>query len=96
MIVVDASVWISALVKEDVNNAQSLDWLTTRTLDGRLMYLPGIILPEVSGAVNRRTGLRHDGTLALRSLTSNPYVQIVDTDEELAVTSAEMAIQCEL
>ncbi|MEA2530271.1 MAG: hypothetical protein QOG89_1915 [Thermomicrobiales bacterium] len=57
--IVDASVWISALLPQDVHHSVSRTWRRARIADGGTFTLPWLILPEVAGAVARRTG-QHD------------------------------------
>jgi predicted nucleic acid-binding protein len=54
--IVDASVWISALLPQDVHHSVSRTWRRARIADGGTFTLPWLILPEVAGAVARRTG----------------------------------------
>jgi len=94
MSVVDASVWVSSLVTEDVNHDASRRWIDRQLSEGRPLYGPWILLPEVTGAVARRVGV---GTLAqwVQHQIDGYLGQLLildDLDEELARESARLAI----
>lgn len=49
--VVDASIWVSALVPHDLHHVASLAWLTQQWRGGGDLVAPTLLLPEVGGAV---------------------------------------------
>ncbi len=55
MIVVDASVWVGILLPFDEFNAASEAWLATVSDGDEIFTAPVIVLPEVAGAITRRT-----------------------------------------
>ena len=54
--VVDASVVVSALVSHDAHHEVSRRWLARHVEGGGLVIAPALLLPEVAGAIARRTG----------------------------------------
>ncbi|HEY7032216.1 MAG TPA: type II toxin-antitoxin system VapC family toxin [Thermomicrobiales bacterium] len=90
-IVVDASVWISALLSKDVNHGVSRAWRRAWIAAGGTFTLPLLILPEVAGAVARRTGQARLGDRAVATIVANPRVTLVSVDRQLARLAAEHA-----
>ena len=89
--VVDASVLVSRLVPHDVHHQASDRWLARHIDAGGLIIVPGLLLPEVAGAVARRTG---DARLARRATTAIlglPSLRVVPLDEPLARAAARLA-----
>ena len=91
MIVVDASVWVSRLLHRDVNHAASRRWLIEQVGSGRPLVGPSLVIPEVAGAISRRTARPNLGHRAVRLLLRVPDLRLVPLDHELAVTAAELA-----
>ena len=70
--VVDASVWVSRLVPQDVHHAASRRWLEEQAAGGDLLISPTLLLAEVAGALSRRMGqseLAHQAVQMLLRLT---------------------------
>ncbi len=91
MIVVDATVWVSRLVRQDVFHQQSRHWLNAHTAAGGRLVAPLLLPAEVSGAVSRRTG---DPTLARRAVASLLRVsslRLVPLDPQLGRAAADLA-----
>lgn len=96
MIVLDSSVWISSFLTIDVHHFISTGWIEQTTKLGDTYIVPSLFLPEVAGAVRRRTGDGFSGQLALQQIRSNPTVQIVPLDVSLAETAARLAVDLSL
>ena len=91
-VVVDASVWVSYVLREDVHHQTSHLWLTGHLRGGGLVVAPTILLAEVGGPVARQTG---DLTLArntYRELLQLPTLRIVPIDYRLGTATATLAI----
>ena len=56
MYVVDASVWVSRFVLNDVHHEPSYSWLEGTVIRGELIVAPALLLAEVAGAISRCTG----------------------------------------
>lgn len=91
MIVIDASVWVSALLTTDVNHASSEPWLHQQLEDGREIMAPAILQAEVSGAVARRNRSIEDGLKALAFIEAVPRLRRNPLDEALRLESARLA-----
>jgi predicted nucleic acid-binding protein len=95
-VVVDASVWVSALVPEDVHHAASHRWLEARLREGALLVAPVILLAEVGGAVARRTGDIALGRQAVDMLLAFPTLRLAPVDDRLGSEAALLAAQLRL
>ncbi len=91
--VVDASVWVSVLVPQDVHHTQSRAWLEERMREGALLIAPVILLAEVGGAVARRTGESGLGRRAAEVLLSLPNLRLVPVDDRVGYEAARLAAQ---
>ena len=91
MYVVDASVWVSRFVLDDVHHQPSRRWLDRQVEREEVIVAPALALAEVAGAVSRRTGRSSLGTGAIASLQRLPSTRLVSVDVELAQLGAELA-----
>jgi predicted nucleic acid-binding protein len=91
VIVVDATVWVSRLVTQDVFHQQSRRWLSAHTAAGGRLIGPALLPPEVAGAVSRRTGDPSLARRAVESLLQLPSLRLVPLDPQLAQAAAELA-----
>jgi predicted nucleic acid-binding protein len=89
--VVDASVVVSNLVPHDVHHAASRAWLTRHVSDGGLVVAPALLLPEIAGAVARRTGVPRLARRAVEALLQLHAFRLVPVDADLARTAADLA-----
>ena len=56
MYVVDARVWGSRFVLNDVHHEPSYSWLEGTVIRGESFVAPALLIAEVAGALSRRTG----------------------------------------
>lgn len=91
--VVDASVVVSRLVPHDVHHEASRSWLTRHVAGGGLVIAPALLLPEVAGAVARRTGEPRLARRAVEAVLRLPALRLVSVDDALARTAARLAGQ---
>ena len=94
--VVDASVWISAFVRQDVNHAASRRWLAQRTTVSEDLIAPVILLVEVGGGVSRRTGRPSLARRAVRELLNAGKLRLIPLDRRLAQSAALLAVDLRL
>ena len=96
MIVVDASVWVSALGRHDIHYRASRQWLDQYMAEGGLVIAPVILLAEVAGAIARlRSSPRH-GRQAMSRLLEAPRLRLVPHDGGFAQTAARVAADLRL
>jgi predicted nucleic acid-binding protein len=89
--VVDASVWVSALVVHDTHHTASRRWLRRHSSRTTLLVVPTLALAEVASAISRRTG---DPVLGLRSMEavlSLPRLRLVPLDPALGSEAGRIA-----
>lgn len=91
-IVVDASVWVSRLVPKDVFHQSVKAWMEERRSDGVVFLSPALLLPEVSGAISRRTGEQQLARNAIDSLARLPGSKLVNMDQSLVQEAARLAV----
>ncbi len=91
MYVVDASVWVSRFILEDVHHQPSRRWLDRQVAHDETIVAPALALAEVAGAISRRTGHSSLGTGATASLQRLPSMRLIPVDVELAQLGAELA-----
>lgn len=94
--VVDASVWVSALVPVDVHHAASRRWLEARLQEGAPLIAPVILLAEVGGAIARRTGDAALGRQAAGMLLAFPTLRLTPVDDRLGGEAALLAARLRL
>jgi predicted nucleic acid-binding protein len=95
-VVVDASVWVSRLVRTDPHHEATAGWFARQDREGTLLIVPALMPPEVAGAIARRT---HEGRLARRGVTGLlrlPSVRLVTLDRRLAELAASLAADLRL
>ena len=96
MIVVDASVVVAIYRPEDQFHAASRTWLVQYLASEEAMAAPMLIVPELAGAVTRRTGdpaLGHD---AVRQFVTTRRLTLVPIDESIAFRAGELAADLQL
>ena len=89
--VVDASVWVSRLVSSDTHHTVTRAWMERHVAAGDPLIAPVLALPEIAGAVARRTG---DATLAHQAVSAVlriPTLRLIDVDARLAQSAARLA-----
>jgi predicted nucleic acid-binding protein len=89
--VVDASVMVSHLVPHDAHHLASRAWLTNHVDDGGLVIAPVLLLPEIAGAVARRTGAPGLAQRAIDAVLKLPGLRLLTMDEVLGRTAAGLA-----
>ena len=90
-VVVDASVWVSRLVPQDRYHQGVTAWLEAQRADGTGMLSPALLLPEVAGAISRRTATPRLGRQAVEVLQNLPELRLVEMDAELMRLAARLA-----
>ena len=93
MTVVDASVWVSRLVPQDVQHAASRRWLEEQAAVGNLVISPTLLLAEVAGAISRRTGQPELARRAVQMLLRLSELRLVPLDSRLGRSAAELAAE---
>lgn len=96
MYVADASLWVAKFVINDFYHTASYKWLEQQISLSEVVASPAILLPEVGGAVARRTGDTQLGAHAIAMMRQLPNLQLVSIDVDLAGLSADRAANLRL
>lgn len=91
MIAVDASVWVSLLIPQDIHHQTSRRWLDQYTLGGGLISAPMLLLAEVAGAVSRRLSDPQWGSQAANRLLRTSGLRLLTHDLAFGRTAAQLA-----
>lgn len=91
VIVVDASVWVGSLVVGDVHHAQSRAFLEAARERNETLVSPGLVVPEVAGAVSRRTNSPLLARSAVRAMKLLPVLRLFVIDDALVDSAARLA-----
>ncbi len=89
--VVDASVWVSRFVPGDEYHLLSRSWLATMLTRGDNVASPALLLPELAGAIARRTGFVDLATRAVELIQEHLTVRLIPIDALLAEEGARLA-----
>ncbi len=92
-LVVDASVWVSRLVSEDVFHEQVKTWMKLRREENMEFLAPSLLLAEVGGAISRRTGSAELGKQAIEKLQNLPGLRLVEMENRLISEAARLAAE---
>jgi predicted nucleic acid-binding protein len=87
-VVVDASVWVARLVSSDQFYQPVKKWMESQRSKGVQFVSPTLLLPEVGGAIARRTGNFSLGRRAIARLERLPGLRLVEMDNELVRDAA--------
>jgi predicted nucleic acid-binding protein len=91
--VLDASVWVARLVRQDAFHDPVKRWMETRRAAGDLFYAPDLLLAEVSGAIRRRLDDQALASRAVEVLMNLPALRLVEMDRELLVQASRLAAE---
>jgi predicted nucleic acid-binding protein len=95
-VVVDASVWVSRLIPQDVHHSASSTWIEQYTTAGNLLVAPALLLVEVAASVSRQRG---QGALArsiVEDLSDTDELHLVPLDVSLLQAAVNTAIDLRL
>ena len=96
MYVIDASVHAADARPQEPHHAEARALLARLATEGRIVYLPVIVLAEVASAISRGTGRPALAQRLTATLRRVPYFQFVPVDDALGRLAAELAAQQQL
>lgn len=96
MTVVDASVWVSSVLVNDVNHPASTSWFVAQTKSATPIIVPALFIAKVAGAVTRRTGVEHVGTRSIQDILAHPAIDVVAVDQALGTRAVVLAARLSL
>ena len=96
MYVVDSSFWVAWIWESDSHHRQADRWLTEARNLGTPLFAPPTLLPEVAGAVARRSESSEIGRLTLQLLLDYRHLTITEMGRDTATLVAELAADIRL
>lgn len=82
--IVDASVWVASVLKDDAHHDVSLAFLHRFVMERQIATLPLLVWAEIAGAVARRTGDTDRGMKVAKLIAAKIWVRGVVLDATLA------------
>jgi predicted nucleic acid-binding protein len=95
-VVVDASVWVSWLIMDDVNHDASLLWIQRYTATSGFLVAPTLMLVEVAAAMSRQMGETALAKETARNLHATHKIRLVPVDISLVWAAVEVAADLKL
>jgi predicted nucleic acid-binding protein len=96
MIVLDASVWVSYMVPQDINHLTSRRWINQYLAGGGQIVAPLLLTVEVGGAVARRSGRSVEARQAVGIIVRLPTMRWIVLDDRLTLAATRLAIDLRL
>ena len=90
-VVVDASIWVARLIKQDALHTLSRTWLEDQRAAGTRFLAPALLLVEVAAAISRRTGEPELARRAVDALRNLPDLRLVEMDQAVVATATSIA-----
>lgn len=91
--IIDASVWVAAFLTGDANHDASAAVLRALVQGRQQTATPVLALPEIAGAIARRTGDNELAVAAVAFLRKQTWLEFVLIDEPLARGATDIAIR---
>jgi len=91
--VLDASVWLAALIKKERHHAESASFLSRLVQDRRAPSVPILVLAEVAGAIARQSRDTARVETGLRFMRAQGWLSIHPVTESQGETAAAIAAQ---
>jgi predicted nucleic acid-binding protein len=95
-VVVDASVWVSRLIPQDVHHSASSGWIERYITTGNLLVAPALLLVEVAASVSRQRGQSALARSIVGDLSATDELQLVPLDAALLQATVNTAIDLQL
>jgi predicted nucleic acid-binding protein len=96
LVVIDASVWASRLMPQDVKHVASAAWVERYKESGGIITAPDFILVEIAAGLTRRTGQASLAKQSIRYLTYHGPVRIIPLERSLIQEAARLATDLRL
>ena len=91
MYVIDASVWVSWFMPDDAHHALARQWIDGALERESEIFAPGILLPEVAGALSRITGDPEFATQMVARLVQTTNLRVIEHDARSYIAASELA-----
>jgi predicted nucleic acid-binding protein len=90
-VVIDASVWVSRLLPQDVNHGVADSWVNRHIMSGGTFVAPTLLAIEISASVFRRTRNTTDARGAVSQLYALPIMRLAPMDQTLVNDATDLA-----
>lgn len=90
--VIDASVWVSHFIAQEVHHTESRAWLMQAIRDDYSLVAPVLLIAEVTAAITRRTNQPTLGQQTLEILGKVPNLRLVAMGKRMAGLAAHITI----
>ena len=90
-VVVDASVWVTSLVPQEVYYATSQEWLKANHARGVEFLAPALLLTEVAGVISRKRGDPILAQKVVETLKELPGLTLLEMNYTLVQKATELA-----
>lgn len=90
--VIDASVWVSYYIAGQEHHDETVAWLDGVIRREEPVLLPSLALPEIGGALARRTRDANLALLALQEIIDYSQLRIVHSDDEAMEEATRIAV----
>lgn len=95
-VAVDASIWVSRLVPQDEHHERCQKWLDEQRAAGVSLVSPSLLLPEVAGAILRRTGDRILAERVVQNLQALPGLRLIEMNQTVVMAAVKLAASCSM
>lgn len=95
-VVVDASVWVSRLMPQDVNHDASSFWMERFTAEGGFLVAPVFLLIEIAASISRVTGDTALAKQIVEDIKSDSMMQAMPLDTTLVQAAVTIAADLQL
>lgn len=89
--VIDASVWVAALLRNDRHHEESASLLHTLLQRNQQAAVPLLAWPEIAGAIARKTGNSELARIAIAFLNRQAWLESVPLDSSIARRATTIA-----
>lgn len=89
--IVDANVWVSAVVRRDIFHQRSRLWIRSQSHSLGSMVVPSLAVVEVAGSVSRIQISPMRGQRVAQWMLRSPNVQVIPLTEALIERAVEVA-----
>lgn len=96
IVVVDASVWISWLLAQDINHDASLFWMERYISKSGVFITPTFLFIEVGGALSRITGQDVKAKEALKNIMAINSIHVTPMNSSFVQHAIQVAIDLRL
>jgi predicted nucleic acid-binding protein len=96
MLVVDTSVYVALLNKEDVGHEASRRWFESVVRNGERLIAPVIIMVEAGAAISRGLNDPAFGQQVVEQIGQLSFLELIPIDHSFAGLAADIAVNCRI